>query len=132
MKITVIGSGMSGLTAAAYLAQAGHQVTVYEQFPDHRWCDGNAERRRLWLGPGSAVVGEIRPWRGGARHLAGAGRRRPGAGRARGPGVSFPDYALETGKVRRALLARERLKELFPKSPKGWIATTSTMTRSWT
>lgn len=33
MKSIVIGSGMSGLTAAAYLAQAGHQVTVYEQFP---------------------------------------------------------------------------------------------------
>lgn len=32
MKIVVIGSGMSGLTAAAFLAQGGHDVTVYEQF----------------------------------------------------------------------------------------------------
>ncbi len=32
MKTIVIGSGMSGLTTAAYLAQAGHSVTVYEQF----------------------------------------------------------------------------------------------------
>ena len=34
MRAIVIGSGMSGLTAGAYLAQAGHGVTVYEQFSE--------------------------------------------------------------------------------------------------
>ena len=33
MKIVIIGSGMSGLTAGAYLARGGHAVTIYEQFP---------------------------------------------------------------------------------------------------
>jgi all-trans-retinol 13,14-reductase len=32
MKAVIIGSGMSGLTSGAYLAQAGHQVTIFEQF----------------------------------------------------------------------------------------------------
>ncbi len=32
MKIIIIGSGMSGLTAGAYLAKSGHNVTIYEQF----------------------------------------------------------------------------------------------------
>ena len=32
MNITVIGSGLPRLTAAANLAQVGHQVTVFEQY----------------------------------------------------------------------------------------------------
>jgi all-trans-retinol 13,14-reductase len=31
MRIAVIGSGLSGLSAGALLAQAGHEVTIYEQ-----------------------------------------------------------------------------------------------------
>jgi prolycopene isomerase len=33
VKILVIGSGISGLTSAAYLQQAGLEVTIFEQFP---------------------------------------------------------------------------------------------------
>src|SRR5512136_2276832 len=33
MKIIIIGSGMSGLTAGAYLAKSGHNVIIYEQYP---------------------------------------------------------------------------------------------------
>src|SRR5512136_3493894 len=33
MKIIIIGSGMSGLTAGAYLAKSGNNVVVFEQFP---------------------------------------------------------------------------------------------------
>ena len=32
MKAIIIGSGMAGLTAGAYLAKAGHAVTLFEQF----------------------------------------------------------------------------------------------------
>lgn len=33
MKAIIIGSGMSGLTSGAYLAKAGYEVIVHEQFP---------------------------------------------------------------------------------------------------
>ncbi len=33
MKIAIIGSGMAGLTAGAYLVKSGHEVTIFEQFP---------------------------------------------------------------------------------------------------
>jgi len=33
MKAIIIGSGMAGLTSGAYLAKAGHEVVVFEQFP---------------------------------------------------------------------------------------------------
>ena len=33
MKAIIIGSGLSGLTSGAYLARAGYDVTVHEQYP---------------------------------------------------------------------------------------------------
>ncbi|MFX1340635.1 MAG: FAD-dependent oxidoreductase, partial [Promethearchaeota archaeon] len=33
MKIIIIGSGIAGLTAGAYLACEGNEVIIYEQFP---------------------------------------------------------------------------------------------------
>jgi phytoene dehydrogenase-like protein len=34
MRVAVLGSGLSGLTAAALLARRGHRVSVYEQHPE--------------------------------------------------------------------------------------------------
>ncbi|MBA7611478.1 Thiamine thiazole synthase [subsurface metagenome] len=34
MKIIIIGSGIAGLTAGAYLAREGYKVIIYEQFPE--------------------------------------------------------------------------------------------------
>ncbi len=34
MKVCIIGSGLSGLTAAAYLVREGYHVDIYEQYSE--------------------------------------------------------------------------------------------------
>jgi phytoene dehydrogenase-like protein len=50
MHVAVLGSGLSGLTAAALLAREGHRVEVYEQHPQiggvTRGCRGNGMMTR--------------------------------------------------------------------------------------
>jgi phytoene dehydrogenase-like protein len=45
--IIIIGGGHNGLTCAAYLARAGHRVTVLEARPHHR---GEGETHKEYKG----------------------------------------------------------------------------------
>jgi all-trans-retinol 13,14-reductase len=115
MKAVVIGSGMAGLTAAAYLVRAGHQVTVYEQFAEI----GGVTATLRWEGFG---------WDLGPLLLEGLGPDEP-AGKVLAElgiadqvrvvredrGVAFPDFQLwKPAEYGGPYWRRERLKELFP------------------
>jgi len=115
MKTILIGSGMAGLTAGAYLAQAGHQVTIYEQFPTiggvtatlrqggYGWDLGPLLLEKF--GPGEAAHNILREL-GVADRIEVVREDR---------GISFPDFALWKPEAYAGpYWRRERLKELFP------------------
>ncbi|HNS50205.1 MAG TPA: NAD(P)/FAD-dependent oxidoreductase [Anaerolineae bacterium] len=114
-RAIVVGSGMAGLTAAAYLARDGCQVDVLEQ-ADH-------------IGGVTATVRQDGfSWDLGPMALEGLGRGEPAARLlgelgcyrqievVRGDrGLSFPDYRVFRPAVYAGpLWRRERLKEIFP------------------
>jgi phytoene dehydrogenase-like protein len=115
MKVGVIGSGMAGLTAGAYLAQAGHEVTVFEQFSEAGGVTATLKQDGYgWdLGPlilegfgpgdrGTAVLGEL----GVADRVHALRDDR---------GLVLPEFGLWKPKVYGGpYWRRERLAQLFP------------------
>jgi D-amino-acid dehydrogenase len=54
-QVAVIGAGITGITTAYYLAQAGHKVTVYEQEP-------HAAMRTSFANGGQVSVSNSEVW----------------------------------------------------------------------
>lgn len=55
MKVTVLGGGITGVTSAWFLAQAGHEVTVIERQP-------NVALETSYANGGQLSVGQSEPW----------------------------------------------------------------------
>jgi phytoene dehydrogenase-like protein len=115
MNVTVIGSGLSGLTAAAYLAQMGHQVTVFEQFHRPGGVTAPYERDGYKWDLGQLIVEGLapdEPLGGILKELSLVGKVRV---RVEDRGYVFPDFALRKPESYQGFLWRiNRLKELFP------------------
>jgi all-trans-retinol 13,14-reductase len=120
MKIAIIGSGMAGLTAGAKLAQAGHEVALFEQYHQVGGVTVPYERDGFRWDMGQLLVEGFGPDEPVGLILADLGVADKIHLRKDDRGYVFPDFELkkpaEYGGIRWRI---ERLKELFPGEEKG-------------
>jgi len=120
VETVVIGSGLSGLTVAAYLARAGCGVTVFEQFPHIGGVTATLKREGFgWdlgplllegFGPGE-IAHEILTELGVVDQVRAVRDDR---------GICFPDFALWKPETYRGpYWRRESLEALFPEEAEG-------------
>ncbi len=115
MKIAIIGSGMSGLTAGAYLAKAGHAVTIYEQFPTPGGVTATVRQDGFGWDIGPLLMEGFAPGDRGRVILEelGVSEKVPAVHEDRE--LSMPGFTLrKPEKYEGPYWRRERLKKLFP------------------
>lgn len=115
MKVVIIGSGMSGLTAGAYLARAGHSVTIYEQFPNPGGVTATVKQEGFGWDIGPLLLEGFAPGDKGRRILEELGVSDQVPSLQADRGLSMPEFALwRPQEYAGPYWRRERLKELFP------------------
>ncbi|MFN2225176.1 MAG: phytoene desaturase family protein [Anaerolineae bacterium] len=120
MDIAVIGAGLSGLTAAAYLAQAGHRVTVWEQYHRPGGVTAPYERQSYRWDLGQLLIEGLGPDEPLGRILAELGIADQVPVRVEDRGYVFPDFRLDKPEAYQGPRWRiERLKALFPEESAG-------------
>jgi phytoene dehydrogenase-like protein len=115
MKVIVIGSGMSGLTAGAYLAQAGHAVTVYEQFSEPGGVTATLKRDGFGWDLGPLILEGFGPGDRGRMVLEELGVAEQVKTVREDRGLALPDFSLwKPDQYQGPYWRREQLSQLFP------------------
>jgi all-trans-retinol 13,14-reductase len=120
MDVAIIGSGLAGLTAGAYLAQVGHHVVIFEQYHRPGGVTAPYERDGYRWDLGQLIIeglGADEPLGAILEHLSLSDRV---GVRIEDRGYVFPDFQLQKPDEYEGVLWRiERLKELFPEDAAG-------------
>ena len=115
MKIVIIGSGMSGLTAGAYLGKAGHAVTIYEQFPTHGGVTATIRQDGFGWDIGPLLMEGFAPGDKGRVILEELGVSDKVKSLHEDRGLSMPEFSLWKPQVYQGpYWRRDRLQGLFP------------------
>jgi phytoene dehydrogenase-like protein len=115
MKTIIIGSGMSGLTAGAYLAMVGHEVTIYEQFKEPGGVTASTKSNGYGWDNGPLILEGFGPGDKGTIILEELGV----AGRVNtvheDRGLAFPDFSMwKPADYGGPYWRKQRLSQLFP------------------
>ena len=120
MRTVVIGSGMSGLTTAAYLSQAGYAVTVFEQFPQIGGVTATLRREGYGWDLGPLLLEGFGPGELADEILTELGVSDRVRTVREDRGICFPDFAIwKPERYQGPYWRRERLKALFPGEEEG-------------
>ena len=120
MKIAIIGSGMAGLTTGARLAQAGHEVALFEQYHQVGGVTLPYERDGFRWDMGQLLVEGFGPDEPVGLILAELGVADKIRVRKDDRGYVFPDFELKKPTDYGGFRWRiERLQEIFPGEKKG-------------
>src|SRR4030042_2649905 len=115
MKIIIIGSGISGLTAGAYLAKSGHSVPIYEQYNAPGGVTATIRQDGFGWDIGPLLLEGFAPGDKGRRILEELGVSDPVSAVHADRGLSMPGFALwKPQEYEGPYWRRERLKGLVP------------------
>ena len=115
MKVIIIGSGMSGLTAGAYLAKAGHSVTIYEQFPTPGGVTATVTQDGFGWDIGPLLLEGFAPGDKGRLILEELGVSDKVKAAHEDRGLSMPEFSMWKPQVYEGPYWRkEHLKKIFP------------------
>jgi phytoene dehydrogenase-like protein len=123
-RVAVIGSGMAGLVAGAYLARDGHTVTVYEQYPKPGGVTATISRDGYSWDLGPLLLEGFGPDETGTRILTEIGvpaqRANDLATEPCDRGIVFPDFALwRPPDYQGAVWRKDHLRRVFPEEARG-------------
>jgi all-trans-retinol 13,14-reductase len=120
MKAVVIGSGLSGLTAAAKLAQEGIEVSVFEQFARTGGVTAPIEDDGFKWDLGQLLVEGFGPGEPTGKVLSDLGLSQQVSVVKDDRGYVFPDFLIKKPEVYSGSKWRlEMLKETFPEDASG-------------
>ncbi len=120
MKIVVIGSGMSGLTAAAVCAQAGHHVEVFEQNERPGGVTRTLAADGYQWDLGQLLLEGLAPHEPAGRILNELGISPLISIQKDDRGYVFPDFELRKPEQPAGMRWRmDKLREIFPKEALG-------------